>query len=648
MVKKDLIAIEGKIAIAWSKGLKAASWFFPCVEEDFQSLSSSVIVSDHIETLEKAKSRCPESLRVWLIDDSSQVTIARIREGVERAQVAEVIRTTDVESLAQKVLERAVERSHGERRRRQLFSELRLKNQQMEELTSGLETSVIERTKVAAESKIQVEAKLTKINELIQFVKDLTFQREVEDLLLLLRKESRLFHGALDPVLVCTIPSKGPVILYLRAGVIIERQTRGGFLGGSKFRSHQQSDSQFLANELGRPFGRVIFFPLPTARGGIFFEHSMDPETQARFVTWVQERLQAVGLALDRILYESELKFASSLWEQTFDGIEEPVAVVDQNFQLLRANKNFSSDLILGRCFEHFAKRVESCQGCPLPRSVVGQDSFAGQVRRDHKTFEVHSYPIRLEEGDPHASTFVNHYVDVTKSKMLQGQLVQAEKLAALGQLAGHIAHELNNPLSGIRSLAQILLKTLPQETTLAGDLSEVEKAATRCQKIIENLLEFSRDQDASEVAPVDLNDVLKKTLPLLKTAMGALTSEIEMTDNPVFVRASSQLLQQVVFNLVINACQAMGEKGHLLLRVSAADGWGEFMVQDSGLGIPVEIQERIFEPFFTTKESGLGTGLGLSMCREIVESFRGKISFENNPEGGARFFVRLPCEGTP
>lgn len=648
MTETGQIAVEGSEALKWSHGLSAKARFIPWSNVDKKPGPVSVIISDQISILETMKAQHPSISRVWLLDRNSPFSLQLIRQSLEKAQIFQVVRSQDEEHTILALVAKAAQMSRGEEQRRQWLAELRLKNQQLEELTAGLETAVTERTQVAANSKTEVETKLAKINEVIQFVNELSFQREIEDLLLLLRKEVRHFHGALDPVLVCAIPTKNTRVFYLRAGTVIERESRGAFPGGTKFRSHHQTDSQYLANELGRPFGRVIFFPLLSAKGGIFFEHSMDLAVQTRFVASMSERLQAIGLALDRILLESELKAASSLWEQTFDGIEEPVAVVDQNFRLLRANKYFSSDLILGRCHSHFAKSVETCQGCPLPQSVQKQTSTVGQVRRERSIYEVHSYPIYMENDHAAVSTFVNHYVDVTKSLALQGQLVQSEKMVALGHLAGHIAHELNNPLSGIRSLSQILLRTLPQDTTLATDLSEVEKAATRCQRIIENLLEFSRDRETQALAIIDLNDVLKKTLPLLKTAMGAFTSDVEFADQPVFVRASSQLLQQVVFNLVVNACQAMADSGSLLLKVLVVDEWAELVVQDSGVGIPVEFQDRIFEPFFTTKESGLGTGLGLSMCRDIVESFRGRISFESVREGGTRFSVRLPLQEPP
>lgn len=270
-----------------------------------------------------------------------------------------------------------------------------------------------------------------------------------------------------------------------------------------------------------------------------------------------------------------------------------------------------------------------------------------GQIKRNGRTYDVLSYPIIID-GDQTSTNVINHYVDVTVARQLHGQVVQNEKMAAIGLLAGNIAHELNNPLTGIRSLAQILISELKEDTPLKSDLKEVESAAARSQKIIENLLEFSKGGGLEErELKIPFNDVVERTLPMLKTAMRDHRSHINLTDELTLVKAEPNLLQQVVFNLVNNACQAMTEIGTISIETEIVKTANKsqvcLKVGDTGSGIPDEIKDAIFEPFFTTKEEGRGTGLGLSMSQSIIQNFGGEIKVVSEVGKGSTFMVYLP-----
>jgi signal transduction histidine kinase len=191
-------------------------------------------------------------------------------------------------------------------------------------------------------------------------------------------------------------------------------------------------------------------------------------------------------------------------------------------------------------------------------------------------------------------------------------------------------------------------LVEVADEGTLIEDIREVEKAAGRCQKIIENLLDFSRGDTGDKRIAVSLNEIVRRTLPMLKTAVREHRSEIAFgeSEDPIWVEP--HLMQQVVFNLVNNACQAMNDPGTITVETETAfDASGRAVsvlhVKDTGVGIPPEIIESIFEPFFTTKERGQGTGLGLSMSRSVIEEFGGKIEVTSRAGHGAHFTVRLP-----
>jgi signal transduction histidine kinase len=279
--------------------------------------------------------------------------------------------------------------------------------------------------------------------------------------------------------------------------------------------------------------------------------------------------------------------------------------------------------------------------GFPVREALTTQAGPMGKISVGGKIYEVHAYPIYLGNQEKFFNMII-HYADVTEATNLQSRLVQSEKMSAIGLLAGNIAHELNNPLTGIKSLAQILLTEIPKDSPAYGDLLEVQAAANRSEQIIKNLLEFS-SLHGDTVEAVSVRAIITKTMPFLKTALRYHNSFIDLAEGDDTVVAEPHLLQQVIFNLVNNACQAMGDEGDLFLTSKILPASIEIMVRDSGPGVPREIREAIFTPFFTTKEEGKGTGLGLSMSRSIIEKFGGTLTLNEQIEKGSEFVIRLP-----
>jgi len=237
---------------------------------------------------------------------------------------------------------------------------------------------------------------------------------------------------------------------------------------------------------------------------------------------------------------------------------------------------------------------------------------------------------------------------DVTDQKMLQEQLIQSEKMSAIGQLVSGVAHELNNPLAGISAFAQLLLaeKRFPPEQRTAAET--IYSEARRASRIVQNLLTFARQHKAEKV-PTGLNQVLDDTLELrgYELRVRGIDVRREYDESLPDTMADAHQLQQVFLNLITNAEQAMEQRdGHhhrLTVRTRRTGDTMRIEVEDSGDGIPANLIERIFNPFFTTKPTGSGTGLGLSISLGIVREHEGRIWAENVPQGGARFVVELP-----
>jgi two-component system cell cycle sensor histidine kinase/response regulator CckA len=231
-------------------------------------------------------------------------------------------------------------------------------------------------------------------------------------------------------------------------------------------------------------------------------------------------------------------------------------------------------------------------------------------------------------------------------------QLLQAEKMAALGQTISGVAHELNNPLATILSWAERLSEKLTPESSLRRGLETILSESERAARIVRNLLTFARKRQTTR-ALVDINQVVRETLALRAyeqrvtnvTVIDALAAGLP----PVF--ADGHQIQQVLLNLIINAEQAMlsaNGRGVLVVR-SWHDADRESVIleiNDDGPGIPADMQPKVFDPFFTTKQVGKGTGLGLTVAYAIVQEHAGRIRIESPPSSGASFYVELPVGG--
>jgi two-component system NtrC family sensor kinase len=371
---------------------------------------------------------------------------------------------------------------------------------------------------------------------------------------------------------------------------------------------------------------------------------------------------------------------AKRQWEKTFDAISDPLMIVDGDYVIRRANLALADDLgvaiqrVVGRkCYEVRAEAVQAfpgegtcaCTGCPVPHARREGAPRDGELQaRSGRIYRLRAYP--LEEGPVRVGSeeetpepvqmggtpplMVCSYHDVTDEREMTRQLSNAEKLAAIGRLAGGVAHEINNPLGGILAFAQILLRERCPPDEQLEYLREIEKSAFRCKAIVEALLRFSRQSPRMQRAPLSINDVVRESLTLVsyKYAVRDVRIDCQLGDPLPPVMGNANQLEQVMVNLLSNAFDAItgtaaNSAGAIELRTCSADGWVELQVADSGSGISDGHLAKIFDPFFTTKEEGKGTGLGLAVTYAIIREHGGRIAARNRPEGGAVFTVALP-----
>jgi len=233
--------------------------------------------------------------------------------------------------------------------------------------------------------------------------------------------------------------------------------------------------------------------------------------------------------------------------------------------------------------------------------------------------------------------------------KTAQLALVQSEKMAAVGTLSAGLAHEVKNPLSAVLGYAQLAKRKLSQPDVIKKHLDIIENETRRCNEIIGNLMQFSR-QEKGEFTDVTINEVVEKSVGVVDHQLGLNNVHVNMKlapDIPEIIGNSNQL-QQVMMNLAINAQQAMEPDGGTVDIATYFDNDNVYIsVSDTGPGISDVVAEKIFEPFFTTKTAGKGTGLGLSVTYGIIRDHKGDIRVEKAASGGARFVIALPLHIT-
>lgn len=281
--------------------------------------------------------------------------------------------------------------------------------------------------------------------------------------------------------------------------------------------------------------------------------------------------------------------------------------------------------------------------------------------------------PVRNDEVGDLAASFNKMTVDLKASrdalvekelledlvaelKDTQQQLVQAGKMAAVGQLAAGVAHEINNPLAGIMGYAQLASEHIkarqhtgipPSEIArFMGYVENMEKQSQRCKQIVQNLLRFARSSTREDSESVDVNAVMRETLSFLSHQLvsARISLDSQLAEETPPIRGHAGKLQQVFTNILINSLQAIrAGSGRVGISTSVADGWIRIRMSDTGEGIAPENLDKIFEPFFTTKEIGQGTGLGLSVTYGLVKDMGGTISVESVLGEGTVFTVSFP-----
>jgi|GEM_PF-3068717 len=410
---------------------------------------------------------------------------------------------------------------------------------------------------------------------------------------------------------------------------------------------------------------------------------------------------QAQEELAQRAMAEWELKVANDELDQIFNSSVDGMRVIGRNFDVLRVNKTFlqvfnleESDVVGRKCYQSFPSTVCHTLECPLFQISSPEDRFEREVRTHHTDQE--SVPCLMTGSayygrDGKRVGIVEAVHDLRDRKMLEYQLLQAQKLESIGQLAAGIAHEINTPmqyigdntrffqsaLEDLLKITDLLKHSLPhglppgQEMMrfnqmvenadlafLSQEMPEALKQTLegieRVNQIVRSMKDFSHPS-TEEMTPVDVNRALKSTLTISKNAWKYISEvNLELGRGLPLIQAYPGELNQVFLNLIVNAAHAIEEKnvgnegslGVITVRTRKDGDFIRVEIEDDGGGIPKEIQNKIFNPFFTTKKVGVGTGQGLAISHQIiVERHRGSLDFRSEAGRGALFIVRLPSQ---
>ena len=317
---------------------------------------------------------------------------------------------------------------------------------------------------------------------------------------------------------------------------------------------------------------------------------------------------------------------------------------------------NFSEDQVfLGRKLNELQAEIrkEPHEFRAIDNTPVNIDSINALRHDKPLIFEHHYHSGKVVEfrSQPMPNGgFVTLYTDLTERRAFEAQLHQAQKMEVLGQLTGGVAHDFNNVLAALLTNLQLLDATYKLNEKQQRYLNHSIQVAEKGVSLIERLLAFSRKQ-LLHPESLDINDLITGMLDLIEYSMApGITIDTDLkADAPIFADPSQ--LENAILNLAVNSSAAMPQGGRLyfktekLFRSSSPQHWIALIVEDSGVGIPFNMQERVLEPFFTTKPAGQGSGMGLSMVYGFVNQSGGKLQLESTPGVGTRITLFFPVE---
>ncbi|KAF0122581.1 MAG: histidine kinase [bacterium] len=337
-------------------------------------------------------------------------------------------------------------------------------------------------------------------------------------------------------------------------------------------------------------------------------------------------------------------------WRAIFDAITDFIFVIDDDYRLRRVNSALAKVLgmhpkeLVGKRCSDLDNIIDVPDECCLKDVIKDGTPYIYEKNIGNDTYQISIFPL-YDDDKPMT---IHVMKNITEMKRLKEQLYHSYKLASLGLLVSGVAHEINNPLTGIIAYTELLGMSVVDEET-GKKLKKIMYSAERCKKIVENLLTFSRQKNPSKSLE-SMNDIIDRIVDFRGYWLGVNNIEIEKDyDEISTVLVDSQQIQQVILNILLNAEQAIVDSNVDNGRIKFTTRYDRdnrkiiIKISDNGPGIPQNIISSIFDPFFTTKPAGTGTGLGLSISHGIIVEHEGNIMVESSEGKGTTFFIEIP-----
>lgn len=342
------------------------------------------------------------------------------------------------------------------------------------------------------------------------------------------------------------------------------------------------------------------------------------------------KEFNALAIHLEKV--QRELEKSLAILQTVVDSITDPLALISKDCEIILENNAFKN-WKERECAKELIEEV-------LEEKKAKTRYYEG---KGGKIYNIHVYPV-FEKGNAVEKAIIL-VEDITERKKMEERMFLLEKYASLGQIAAGIAHELNNPLSGMLLIVKELQKDNLSTEEKLQYLSLLYEGMLRIQSILRELLQFSRAEEV-KAETIDLVDVLEKSLGLIAHLISKNGIELkkDYEDDRIWVKGDAKKLGQVFLNLILNAIQAMEAEAQksLTIKVEVEREHAVVAISDTGPGIPEELKLKVFEPFFTTKPPGQGTGLGLTVALAIIQKHQGDLWFETS-SSGTTFYVKLP-----
>jgi PAS domain S-box-containing protein len=415
-------------------------------------------------------------------------------------------------------------------------------------------------------------------------------------------------------------------------------------------------------NQYAQTTGLIVFILiLATGTGlGFIWRHQ-----RARYYREKYEAEIKHKRAEEKVLKtESKYQKLSQEFNALLNTIPDSITLISPDMKIIWMNQSVvdrtgkdPANLIGQPCYKAWYDSNIPCECCPVEISLKTQKAEIEYITTpDRRILEARAFPIISEDGEIMNLMYMSR--DITEHRKLEAQLLHAQKMEAIGQLTGGIAHEFNNILQAIMSIGSLMQMKIKEDDPLREYVVDLLASADRAANLTQSLLAFGRKQPIYTM-PVDINDIVKKTIKFISMVIGEdIEVKTDLSDEELTVMADSRQIEQVLMNLITNARDAMPEGGELIIQTSVADmdeeyirvhGYGKegiyalISVTDTGIGMDEITKGKIFDPFFTTKEVGKGTGLGLAIVYGIIKQHNGYINVYSEPKRGTTFRIYLP-----